>query len=151
MPIRLYPYLNDLNTPRFDSGTLPDYAEAQREFGYSLPLSDSRNFLVPVVMPDQGAIDDEAELAKSNFLRSEKSGYETGDFDKRDLSRIGDTMTALFKKNYGYTPSAGELIQYANLNGMRSAHQLGVNRVINSPSLESLHPVDVNPNQFKDC
>ena len=101
-------------------------------------------------MPDRGAIDDGVELAKSNFLRSEKSGYATDAFDKRDLSRTGDTMTALFRKNYGYTPSAGELIQYANLNGMRSAHQLGVNRVINSPSLESLHQIDVRPGQFKD-
>ncbi|MBC3910838.1 hypothetical protein [Undibacterium umbellatum] len=143
-------YLNDLSILRSDPGMLPGYAEAQRDFGYSLPMSDSSNLFAPVAMPGRGAIDDDVELAKSNFLRSEKSGYATDAFDKRDLSRAGDTMTALFRKNYGYTPSAGELIQYANLNGMRSAHQLGVNRVINSPSLDSLHQIDVSPGQFKD-
>ncbi|MFZ6643269.1 hypothetical protein ACO0LL_26345 [Undibacterium sp. TC4M20W] len=138
-----------LSDPRFNSGMLPAYTEAQRDFGYRLPVSDG-SVVIPVAPPERGAIDDDTELAKSNFLRSEKAGYQTGAFDGRDMSRAGDTMTALFKKNYGYTPSAGELIQYASLNGLRNAHQLNVNRVINSPSLDRLHQVEVNSDQLKD-
>ena len=101
--------------PLSDLGMLPGYAEAQRDYGYRLPGSDNDDAVIPVAQSERGAIDDEVELAKSQFLRSEKAGYQTGAFDGRDISRAGDTMTALFKKNYGYTPSAGELIQYADL------------------------------------
>ena len=41
-------YLNNLNTPRFDPGALRGYAEAQRDFGYSLPISDSSNLFAPL-------------------------------------------------------------------------------------------------------
>ena len=131
-------------------GMLPGYTEAQRDFGYHLPGPDNGDAVAPVALSGRGAIDDHAELAKSNFLRSEKAGYETGDFDKRDLSRTGDTMTALFKKNYGYTPSAGELIQYANLNGMGSPHDLAVSKVINSPDIDSLHQVNMSRRQLNE-
>ncbi|MFZ6653776.1 hypothetical protein ACO0LH_00910 [Undibacterium sp. TJN19] len=87
---------------------------------------------------------------KSAFLRSEKASYQAGDFDGRDVSRAGDTMTGLYKKRYGYTPSPGELIQFANLNGLRSTHDLPIDQVINSPRLESLHKIDVRPDQFED-
>ncbi|MFZ6874232.1 hypothetical protein ACO0LF_19415 [Undibacterium sp. Di27W] len=142
--------LNMLNNARLGSAILPGYAEAQRNFAYGLFNSANNNASVPVALPDWGAIDDDAELVRSNFLRSEKSGYETNAFDKRDLSRSGDTMTALFRKNYGYTPSAGELIQYANLNGMDSPHELDANTIINSPSTDRLHQLDVSSDQIQD-
>ncbi|MFZ6743491.1 pesticin C-terminus-like muramidase [Undibacterium sp. JH2W] len=107
--------LNEMNTHRFDPGMLSGYAETQPDFGERLPRSDNGNALFPAILRDRGAIDDDAEWAKSNFLRSEKSGYETGDFDTRDLNGAGDSVSTLFKKNYGYTPSAGELNQYASL------------------------------------
>ena len=136
--------------PLSDLGMLPGYAEAQRDYGYRLPGSDNDDAVIPVAQSERGAIDDEVELAKSQFLRSEKAGYQTGAFDGRDISRAGDTMTALFRKNYGYTPSAGELIQYANLNGLDSPHELSVNHVIGTPSLERLHQSEVSQSQLND-
>ncbi len=108
-------YMYRLNDPGFNSGMLPDYREAQRTFDYRSPASDNSSAVIPIALPERGAIDDDVEPAKSHFLRSKKKEYETRPFDKLDLSRAGDTMTALFKKSYGYTPSTGELMQYSNL------------------------------------
>ncbi len=116
------------------------------DFGYGQDMARSREFQ-PTHSEPIGVIFGSDELAKSDFLRAEKAGYRDGDFDRRYVSKAGDKMTALFKREYGYTPSANELIQYANLNGRSSPHQLSVNRVIFSPDIVRLHQTKVSQDQ----
>lgn len=119
------------------------------DFGYGQDMARFREFQ-PSHSEPVGVISDPGELAKSDFLRAEKAGYQDGDFDRRYVSKARDTMTALFKREYGYTPSANELIQYANLNGMSSPHQLSLNRVITSPGIDRLHQTQVSKDQVND-
>jgi hypothetical protein len=58
-------------------------------------------------------------------------------------------MASLFKVNYGRAPSARELNQFANYNGLSSAHDVSSNREIISPSLEVLEKEGVSVEQAK--
>ncbi|MFZ6653772.1 hypothetical protein [Undibacterium sp. TJN19] len=130
----LPPYFSQASNDSDDSPDIPSFGEMLARRG-----------------ADQSDIGDGLDdNGKSAFLRSEKASYRAGDFDGRDVSQPDDTMTALFKKNYGYAPSPGELIQFAKLNDLRSAHDLPVNQLIRSPSLDILHGVDVSPPQLND-
>ncbi|MFZ6721382.1 carbohydrate-binding protein [Undibacterium sp. Ji49W] len=100
-------------------------------------------------LPDISVASSESNVAttKDDLMRSEKASYKAGSFDGRDVTKSGDTLTALFKRNYGYTPSADELIQYANYNNLSSAHDLSINRVIESPGLDVLKQVGMTDQQ----
>ncbi|MFZ6769941.1 hypothetical protein ACO0LM_23040 [Undibacterium sp. Di26W] len=91
--------------------------------------------------------DSNVATTKDDLMRSEKASDQAGNFDGRDVTESGDTLTDLFKRNYGYTPSEDELIQYANYNNLSSAHDLSVNRVIESPSLDILRQADMTDQQ----
>lgn len=85
-------YLEDMRKLKLESGMLPGYAVAQRDFGYGSPVSDNGNAATFIDMPDRGAIDDDRDLAKSNFLRSEKAAYQAdrADLDDSGTSASGD-------------------------------------------------------------
>lgn len=123
--------------------------EADMDLGYEQDMTRFREMPSSLAEP-MNAISDPGDIPKSNFLPTEKTDYKSNDFDRRYVSKAGDTMTALFKREYGYTPSAGELIQYANLNGMSSPHQLAVNQVIKSPDIDSLHEVQISRPQMDE-
>ncbi|MBC3919147.1 DUF3990 domain-containing protein [Undibacterium sp. CY18W] len=100
---------------------------------------------LPAIIVASG--DSNVATTKDDLMRSEKASDQAGNFDGRDVTESGDTLTDLFKRNYGYTPSEDELIQYANYNNLSSAHDLSVNRVIESPSLDILRQADMTDRQ----
>ncbi len=85
-----------------------------------------------------------------SLLSGDKSTYEPGDSHGRDVTKSGDTLGALFYKNYGYAPSHEELIQYANVNNLSDAHDLSTNREIISPDLNTLHQQSIDPGQLQN-
>lgn len=88
--------------------------------------------------------------AEIDFLHSEKASYQAGDFDKRDVTQSADTLSSLFKRNYGYEASPRELIQYANYNNLSSPHDVSSNREIISPSLDALGDISVSDAQMRN-
>src|SRR5450830_1139080 len=88
--------------------------------------------------------------AESDFLQSEKASYQAGDFDKRDVTQSADTLSSLFKRNYGYEASPRELIQYASYNNLSSPHDVSSNREIISPSLDALGDISVSDAQMRN-
>ncbi|MFZ6874230.1 hypothetical protein ACO0LF_19405 [Undibacterium sp. Di27W] len=66
------------------------------------------------------AVEASGDLSKLTFLSPEKTNYQ--DIDQRESygKDAGDEIKAQFKKEFGYTPSSGELNQYANLGSKRS-------------------------------
>lgn len=89
------------------------------------------------------------EFTRSDLMRFEKAAYQQGDFNKLDITGTGDTMGALFLRNYGYAPTPAELVQYGNYNFLSDAHDVSVNREIISPSLDELHLTSFTSEQLK--
>src|SRR5262249_17427105 len=83
------------------------------------------------------------------LLNADKASYQQGDFNGYDVTKKGDTLEALFIKNYGYVPSHAELVQYGNYNNLTDAHDVSVNREIISPSLEALKNTPSTPEQLQ--
>lgn len=66
------------------------------------------------------AVEDSGDLSKSAFLSPEKANYQNIDKDASYVKGADDEMKTQFKKEFGYTPSSGELNQYAKLSGKPS-------------------------------
>ncbi len=82
--------------------------------------------------------DNPSPVDNRSLLNSDKSGYQDGDFDVRDVTRSGSSLSNLFRKNYGFEGSPEQLIAYASYNSLGNAHDLSENREIISPNLETL-------------
>ncbi|MDP1977236.1 hypothetical protein [Undibacterium sp.] len=118
------------------------------DFGYGQDMARFREFQ-PSRTESIGVISNPGELAKSDFLRSEKNAYPERNFDGAFPVRGRDDVAALFKKDYGYTAGANEMIQYVNLNRLpippeleqeifdRDQTRLSMRNAKNNPSISS--------------
>ncbi|MFZ6743486.1 hypothetical protein ACO0LC_09700 [Undibacterium sp. JH2W] len=97
------------------------------DFGYGQDMARFREDTASR-LGSMGASSDLTDLTRSNFLRAEKADYQNDDLDRRYVSRTGDTMAALFKKEFGYTPSSGELIPFANMNEIANSRLLQIKK-----------------------
>ncbi|PXX41667.1 hypothetical protein [Undibacterium pigrum] len=71
------------------------------DFGYGQDMARFREFR-PERLELTGAISDPGELAKSDFLRAEKTGYRDGDFARRDSGFSNDAPVFMQElKNFG--------------------------------------------------
>lgn len=85
-------YLDDMRKLKLESGMLPGYAVAQRDFGYGSAVTNNDNAATFIDIPGRGAIDDDHDLAKSNFLRAEKSDYLNDDLNSYNLKEARDEI-----------------------------------------------------------
>lgn len=120
-----FPWSMDSDDLELRSEPPPFARGIEMDFGYGQDMARSREFQ-PSSPESISAISDPGDLAKSDFLRAEKADYQDGDFDRRYMSKAGDTMTALFKREYGYTPSSNELIPFASMNGISNSRSLQI-------------------------
>lgn len=122
-------------------------AAAQRYLSmYPMASNEGINVWLPESMPATGK---GADVTPSDFMRFEKASYQQGDFNKLDITGKGDTMGALFLKNYGYAPMPAELVQYGTYNNLSNVNDVSINREIVSPSLEQLRNTPITEAQLQ--
>lgn len=127
------PYLIDTSGNGFNVGYLPwsaaggdlelsseplsfvDSTDMRDDYGQGMASFGGVQAKRPV---SNDAAEDSGDLSESAFLSPEKANYQ--DIDKGASYVKGDEIKTQFKKEFGYTPSSGELNQYATLSGKRS-------------------------------
>ena len=114
-----FPWSMDSDDLELRSEPPPFARGIEMDFGYGQDMARSREFQ-PSSPESISAISDPGDLSKSAFLSPEKANYQNIDKGASYVKGAGDEIKTQFKKEFGYTPSSGELNQYATLSGKRS-------------------------------
>jgi hypothetical protein len=89
------------------------------DMGYQQDMNDSREVMMTRPVAIGGG--DSGNLSKLNALTPENTVYQASNAGDIYFKQTGDGLKTQFKKEYGYTPSSGELNQYAKLSSKSSA------------------------------